>query len=110
MGSSPGWHPSACSRICFALATLVCMVDAHAAVGDHVMVAAFAASMGTIKSWFLKPDPFDKVALLLELCDSLRTSGLQRDGTRLCSAVYEAAVSELGLQAQQTAGAIAAPP
>ena len=55
MGSSRAWQPNACSRLCFALASLACMVDSRVAQGDWVLVAAFDAGLATIKRWFRKP-------------------------------------------------------
>ena len=55
MGSSRAWQPSACSRLCFALASLSCVVDSRVATGDWVMVAAFDGGLATLKRWFRKP-------------------------------------------------------
>lgn len=55
MGSSRAWQPAAVSRLCFALATLACMVDSQVAEGDWVMVAGFDAELAVLKRWFRKP-------------------------------------------------------
>jgi hypothetical protein len=55
MGSSRAWQPDACSRLCFVLASLACMVNSRVAQGDWVMVAAFDEGLATIKRWFRKP-------------------------------------------------------
>lgn len=55
MGSSRAWQPAAVSRLCFALATLACVVDSQVATGDWVMVAGFDAELAVLKPWFRKP-------------------------------------------------------
>jgi hypothetical protein len=55
MGSSRAWDPADCSRICFAMVALACVVDSHVAAGDWVHVTAFSSGVETIKPWFCKP-------------------------------------------------------
>ncbi|PRW57568.1 peptide methionine sulfoxide reductase [Chlorella sorokiniana] len=93
MGSSHSWQPGAVSRLCFALASLACVVDAKVAPGDWVTVQAFDAEQATLKPWFRKPALFDRAAFLAEVTGEVRACGLSRYGTATCTAVEEAVLT-----------------
>jgi hypothetical protein len=98
MGSSHGWEPGAVSRLCFALASLACVVDAKVAPGDWVTVQAFDAEQATLKPWFRKPATCDKAVFVAELTGAVRACGLERYGTATCAAT-ELALETLAAKA-----------
>ncbi|KAL4457283.1 hypothetical protein ABPG75_012148 [Micractinium tetrahymenae] len=107
MGSSRAWQPAAVSRLCFALATLACVVDSQVAEGSWVMVAGFDAELAVLKPWFRKPASFDMAAFLAECTGAVRHSGLRRWGTRLCAALRRV-VTDQAAQVRALASAAAA--
>ncbi|KAL4858331.1 hypothetical protein ACK3TF_001804 [Chlorella vulgaris] len=86
MGSSRAWDPADCSRICFAMVALACVVDSHVAAGDWVHVTAFSSGVETIKPWFCKPVFFHRATFVTQLTAAVRDLGHFRSGTNLCAA------------------------